>query len=313
MIRDSTIPELPFIELGQTANIFERFNRCISSRSMMAVFGYYATGKSRLFKQFALHAEKAIDTDQILIIRVGRIPRSQKARDRITPVTRVVFSQLLRALRIVARRPLSDWRKMLDAEPTRVTYDGNQFDDLYDKVLLGIERTNIRAIIIDDIVTSQDLDIFLFEELLRLWRESHGRFSIILGIQMEDKANFYKEVGYLRGAMGAVRHLCTDYVEVERLPPPEKVLEDEEWEFEGRVIPALLIHLDARPTQEFQDRQQEFVDKIWIYTKGNWMALTTTAKLFDEELGTDDRRGRVLSWTVAERVFARLSYLGKLW
>jgi hypothetical protein len=79
------------------------------------------------------------------------------------------------------------------------------------------------------------------------------------------------------------------------------------------VIPAFLVHLDAKLTQEFQDRQQEFVDKMWTYTKCNWMGLTTTAKLFDEELGTDDRRGRVLSWAVVERVFERLSNLGKLW
>lgn len=190
----------------------------------MGVFGYYATGKSRLFEQFALYGKKAIDTDQILIVQVRRIPRSQKAGYTTTPVMRVVFSELLRALRIVVRRPFSDWREMLDAQPTRVTYDDNQFDDIYDKVLLGIEKKTIRLIIIDQIVTSQHLDIYLFEELLKLWRESHGQFSTILGIQMEENANFYKE-----------------------------------------------------------------------------------------DLGTDDRRGRVLSWAVVERVFARLSHMGKLW
>jgi hypothetical protein len=97
-IRDATILELPFIELAQTENIFERMNRCISSRSMMALFGYYATGKSRLFRQFALQAPRAIDTDQILIASVGRIPRANKTGI-TTPVARRVFSQLLRFTR----------------------------------------------------------------------------------------------------------------------------------------------------------------------------------------------------------------------
>jgi hypothetical protein len=66
-------------------------------------------------------------------------------------------------------------------------------------------------------------------------------------------------------------------------------------------------------TQEFKERQQELTDRMWRYTKCNWMAMTTAAKLFDEELGTDDLRGRVLSWAVVERVFARLLHLKKLW
>jgi hypothetical protein len=66
-------------------------------------------------------------------------------------------------------------------------------------------------------------------------------------------------------------------------------------------------------TKEFEDRPEEFTDKMWVYIKCNWMAMTTAVKIFDEELGTDGLRGRVLSWTVVERVFARLSHLEKLW
>ena len=43
------------------------------------------------------------------------------------------------------------------------------------------------------------------------------------------------------------------------------------------------------------------------------MAMTTAAKISDEELGIDDLRGRVFAWRVVEQVFARLSHLEKLW
>jgi hypothetical protein len=116
---------------------------------------------------------------------------------------------------------------------------------MYDKVLLGIKKKSIRLLMLDNINSSKDLDIYLFDQLLKLWRESHGQFSVIMGIQMEQNANFYTEVGYLRGVMGATRHLCTDYLEVERLPEEEKVPENEEWEFEAVVIPEFLLHLNA--------------------------------------------------------------------
>lgn len=89
------------------------------------------------------------------------------------------------------------------------------------------------------------------------------------------------------------------------LPEPEYP------EFAERIMPDLLVALDADGAPEIIQEFDRFQQRFWEHTQGNWHQIERTVTLFDEELGPSNGDVRIITRAVENAVYRRLAGLAQ--
>ena len=137
-------------------------------------------------------------------------------------------------------------------------------------------------------------------------------FGMVLCKGLEEHAELNEPFGELLNALPHVKGCCTDALIIEPMtraqfdPPPEL-------EMLHSVVAEILLALEANVSAEVERRFDEFVERLWQRTQGNWVALTTFVTVLDQRLGPDSRRPRLLTQKIIDDVFDQLDRVRKLW
>lgn len=172
-----------------------------------------------------------------------------------------------------------------------------EFHRMYTGVVQCIKSQHIYAICIDH---AEKLDEYTLEWLWHIHEEVDQQFALLLCAELQKNEDpgtpFYRLLNNVPNVLEA------------RLGNPV-LLPIEAEEFQLKVLPKILRSLEATLAPEVRPRARAFREDFWEWTQGNWHLINRHTWLFDDELGGDKRRPRLITQDVIDRVYARLKGL----
>lgn len=287
----------PFLLTVPTQRLITQLTaQAVRSRCVVPLVGPYGAGKTMLLHHWYKVNQPQVQPDQVVVATIGDPARATFGQNLrlMTPSALMVMWELHYALQQLVHPQPYDMRTILQRKPTQ-RYTENQYLELCGIVRDAINQLQIAVLCVDN---AQFLDLKALQELFRLRETCRHQVGMVLCARVPTDGQPGEA---LRSSVGRLSLQERREVEAELLLPylqPDTLYAD--------TLPELLIELQADITADVEVDYEAFQSLWWDYSKGQWKALQKIMIYFDQELGPQDNKYRLITADVVHRVRLRL-------